>query len=348
MWIFIILAFLLLLFSAGFYVYAMAKNYYKASNYTSDEDAMKDFEVVEDIDEVELEDAQGEVLSPEQELEMEENHMEIMEATPVETSDDVYNVLLIGVDRRDKSWAGNSDSMILLSLSEQKKQISMISLMRDTYVNIPGVGMRKLNAAHANGAGPLLLKTVEENFKIDVDRYVSVDFNALITIIDELGGIELTMSEAEVEVANHYIGEMCKMQNWNPDDYTISGGGTRIYKGVQAVAYARIRYVGNSDYQRTERQRTVLTRMIEKMKSMSVTQLFDFAEDVMPLVTHNIPEDEIWDLLGKAPSLLQYNLVKDRIPYDGMYSIIYVKKQDMLVPDWEKTIQRLKATLYNS
>ena len=104
--------------------------------------------------------------------------------------------------------------MILMSLNYEKKQISMISLMRDTYVNIPGIGMRKLNAAHANGAGPLLLETVTQNYKVQVDRYVSVDFNSMIDIIDKLGGVELTLSDDEVRVANNYITEMCNLRSW--------------------------------------------------------------------------------------------------------------------------------------
>ncbi len=337
---------LLLLVATGSAIYMVARNYYNKSNYTPDDEAMNGYEPNEEIDEIDPNDSQGEVLTPEEEEALNKEQEEVLETTPVEEDDDVYNVLLIGVDRRNKGWAGNSDSMILMSLNHDKKQISMISLMRDTYVNIPGIGMRKLNAAHANGAGPLLLKTVEENFKIDVDRYVTVDFSSMITIIDKLGGIELTMSNAEAKVANNYIIEMCEMKNLDPEKYKLSKGGTRKYNGIQAVAYARIRYVGHSDYQRTERQRTVLTKMLEKMKSMGITELFGFAEDVLPLVTHNIPEKEIWELLGKAPALLEYQLVKDRIPYDGLYRIIYVKKQDMLVPDWEKTIEKLKATLY--
>ena len=187
--------------------------------------------------------------------------------------------------------------MILMSLNYEKKQISMISLMRDTYVNIPGIGMRKLNAAHANGAGPLLLETVTQNYKVQVDRYVSVDFNSMIDIIDKLGGVELTLSDDEVRVANNYITEMCNLRKLDPNSYYFIKGGTKTCSGIQAVAYARIRYVGNADYQRTERQRTVLTKMMEKIKDMSLPELYSFAEDVLPLVTHNIPEDEMWSLL---------------------------------------------------
>ena len=155
-------------------VYGVTHGFYRSSNYTSDEDAMKDFtNVGEDTtaeDEVNPEDATGEVLSDEEQQELDAKLAEFADSEPVTNDGNVYNVLLVGVDRRDKSWAGNSDSMILMSLNYEKKQISMISLMRDTYVNIPGIGMRKLNAAHANGAGPLLLETVTQNYKVQVDR----------------------------------------------------------------------------------------------------------------------------------------------------------------------------------
>lgn len=339
-----------LILSAVGAVYGVTHGFYRSSNYTSDKDAMKDFtNVGEDTtaeDEVNPEDATGEVLSDEEQQELDAKLAEFVDSEPVTNDGNVYNVLLVGVDRRDKSWAGNSDSMILMSLNYEKKQISMISLMRDTYVNIPGIGMRKLNAAHANGAGPLLLETVTQNYKVQVDRYVSVDFNSMIDIIDKLGGVELTLSDDEVRVANNYITEMCNLRKLDPNSYYFIKGGTKTCSGIQAVAYARIRYVGNADYQRTERQRTVLTKMMEKIKDMSLPELYSFAEDVLPLVTHNIPEDEMWSLLAKSPSLLQYKLVKDRIPYDNMYKVIYVKKQDMLVPDWEQTIAKLKETLY--
>lgn len=343
----IVAVILILLIAAGVAVYALTHGFYKSSNYTSDEDAMNNFVAgEEEVDEIAPEEAQGEVLTEEQQAELEQKMAEFSEAEPITNDGDVYNVLLIGVDRRDTTWAGNSDTMILMSLNYKKEQISMISLMRDTYVDIPGIGMRKLNAAHANGAGPLLLETVTQNYKIQVDRYVSVDFNSMIDIIDKVGGIELTLSTDEVRVANNYIKEMCNLRGLEPTNYFFVQEGTKTCSGIQAVAYARIRYVGNADYERTERQRTVLTQVMEKLKDMSLTELYSFAETVLPLVTHNIPEDEMWSLLAKSPSLFQYELVKDRIPYDGMYKVIYVNKQDMLVPDWESTIAKLKETLY--
>lgn len=338
---------LVVILGAAAAVYGITHNLYSSSNYTADSDAMKNYSNSgEEVDEISPEESQGEIITDEEQQQLEAQMKEFAEAEPVTNDGDVYNVLLVGVDRRDTSWAGNSDTMILMSLNYEKKQISMISLMRDTYVDIPGIGMRKLNAAHANGAGPLLLETVTQNYKIQVDRYVSVDFNSLIDIIDKVGGVELTLSSEEVRVANNYIKEMCGLRDLDPTSYFFIQEGTKNCSGIQAVAYARIRYVGNADYERTERQRTVLTKIMEKLKEMGITQLYGFVQEVLPLVTHNIPESEMWNLLSKAPELFQYTLVKDRIPYDDMYRVIYVNRQDMLVPDWEETIAKLKETLY--
>lgn len=336
-----------LLAALGIVGYAIGRNLYKATNYTSDEDAMNNLIAgSEDEEELSEEEATGEKLTEEEEAELEAQRQAFINSEEIAQSDDVYNVLLVGVDRRDRSWAGNSDSMILLSVNSSKKQISMISLMRDTYVDIPGIGMRKLNAAHANGAGPLLIETVTENYRVQVDRYASVDFLSMIEIVDAVGGVELDMSDEEVRVANGYIRDMCNINNLDYEKNMIKSSGTHEYTGMQAVGFARIRYVGNADYERTARQREVLTQIMEKIKDMSMTEIYKFVEEVLPLVTHNIPEDEMWDMVKQAPALLTYDLVQDRIPYDGMYKVIYVKKQDMLVPDWEDTIRKLKDTLY--
>ena len=168
----------------------------------------------------------------------------------------------------------------------------------------------------------------------------------MIEIVDALGGVDLEMTDAEVNVANGYMLDMCNTLGMNGYDYILPGGGVYHCNGVQAVAYARNRYVGNSDYARTERQRYVISQMIAEVKRMDVAQLTQFVRDVLPLVTHNVEEGEIWDMVTKAPEILQYDFVQDRIPYDNMYDVIYVNGQDMLVPDWGSTIEKLHETIY--
>ena len=334
--------------AGGVLIYTIGHELISSTNFVADED-VKTVQVEELPEEaketVSAEEKKGRVLD---ESELNEIHQQMNQLSDVDTveDEDVYNLLLVGVDRRDKTWNGNSDSMMLVSINHTAKRVSVVSLMRDTYVNIPEHGYNKLNAAYALGGGPLLTETITDTYKVDVSRYAAVDFENMIQIIDALGGIDLEMTDAEVEVANGYMLDMCNTLGLNGYDYVLPGGGVYHCNGVQAVAYARNRYVGNSDYARTERQRYVISQIIEEVKRMDVAQLTQFVKDVLPLVTHNVEETEIWDLVTKAPEILQYKFVQDRIPYDNMYDVIYVDSQDMLVPQWETTIEKLHNTIY--
>lgn len=327
-------------------VYFIGHRYYTKTNFMTDEEAAEQIEKQkaeqQAVEEGEQE-AEEEVIDPEL-LEAQENMARYASTEPVTTDGNVYNVLLVGLDTTKENWVGNSDSMILISVNYEQHKISMISLMRDLHVHIPGVGYRKLNAAYPNGGGPLLTQTVEENFKIDVDRYVTVNFGNMIDIIDEVGTIEITFTPKEAENANKSIKQQCRILGLKAKKYLIPGEGTYQCNGMQAVAYARIRKVGNSDYQRTERQREVLMKLLENVKAMSLEDLDRLATRLLPLLTHNIPESEFWGLLAKAPTLLSYNIIQDRIPYDGMFH----GYNGNLVPDSESTVRRLKETLYGA
>ena len=311
----VILAVLLL--TAGL-VYFVGHRYYAKTNYVSDEEAARQIEEKKKqreaaMEQEEKKEEEAEPIDPEL-LEAQRNMEKYASTEPITTDGNVYNVLLVGLDTTKDNWVGNSDSMILVSVNYRLHKISMISLMRDLHVNIPGVGYRKLNAAYPNGGGPLLTQTVEENFKIDVDRYVTVDFGSMIDIIDEIGTIEITFTQKEAENANKSIKQQCRILGKKSKKYLIPGEGTYECNGMQAVAYARIRKVGNSDYQRTERQREVLMKLLEKVKAMSLEDIDRLATRLLPMLTHNIPESEFWGLLAKAPTLLSYNIVQDRIP----------------------------------
>lgn len=333
----------------GGVIYYVGQNLISLSNYVADKD-VKTVDKVEELpaeakETVSSDEKQGKVLD-ESELNSIHEQMKQVNNTQTVENDNVYNLLLVGVDRRDKSWNGNSDSMMLVSINFDAKRVSVVSLMRDTYVDIPGYGYNKLNAAYALGGGPLLTQTITDTYKVDVSRYAAVDFENMIEIVDALGGVDLEMTDAEVNVANGYMLDMCNTLGLNGYDYILPGGGVYHCNGVQAVAYARNRYVGNSDYARTERQRYVISQMIAEIKRMNVAQLTQFVTDVLPLVTHNVETSEIWDMVTKAPEILQYSFVQDRIPYDNMYDVIYVDNQDMLVPQWETTIEKLHNTIY--
>lgn len=329
-------------------LYFIGHRYYSSTNYVSDEDVRKMIEEQKASQETEEEETEEEEVT-EEDVEIDAELMVIQKnmeryasEEPITTDGNVYNVLLVGVDTTKDNYIGNSDSMILISVNYNLHKISMISLMRDTHVHIPGVGYRKLNAAYPNGGGPLLIETVEENYKIDIDRYVTVDFGNMISIIDEIGTIEITFTEKEAENANKSIKQQCRILGLKYKDYKLPGEGTYQCNGMQAVAYARIRKVGNADYQRTARQREVLMKLLERIKAMDLEEIDKLATRLLPMLTHNVPESEFWGLLAKVPTLLNYNIIQDRIPYDGMY----YSMNGNLVPEWESTVAKLKETLY--
>ncbi len=335
--------------SAG--IYYFGHSLIGKMNYKADEDVQQYETLPEEALAAETEaERSGVVLN---ESELSSLHASMNQAQTDQGSDvimdqSVYNIVLAGVDRDDKTWNGNADSVMLVSLNNDKKRASVISLMRDTYVEIPGHDYNKLNASYAYGGGPLLCDTIEENFRIPVERYAAVDFENLVDIVDALGGVELEWTANEIEVANGYIKDMCeRVLDIAYEDHAIMDEpGLLLSDGVQAVAYARNRFVGNSDYTRTQRQRYVIQQMIEKIKTLSSTQLLSFVQEVLPLVTHNLPEDEIWSLVWDAPAILKYDIVMDRVPYDGQYDEIEVDGQGMLVPHWDTTIMQMHQTIY--
>lgn len=315
----------LLLITAG--AYLLLHHYHSRSNYQSDDEVTLAGSLPEDSGDIEGIDR----ISPE-----ELNQFEFP------NGDYVYNILLIGSDKRDDSWYGNSDAMILASVNKKTNTIYLTSFMRDLYAEIPGVGAGKLNSAYAVGGGPLLVQTIEENYRIRIDNYASVDFEGMIDIIDMVGGITIDIRPEEAEGAKIHINDMCYRRGDNPEDYYIKESGNVHLNGTQAVAYARIRYVGNSDYERTERQRKVLQQIFMQVKELNLLELNDFANNALPYITHNITEGELISLLASLPSVVTYGIDLDRIPYDGSYSV----SGEMLVPDFPATIQRLQERIY--
>ena len=339
--------------TAGVLIYLFGHNLFGLTNYVSNSQEWRIIAEEDLPDEaketVGQEDRRGSVVG-ESELDSIHQRMNAVDTKlGTVSTESVYNIMLVGVDRRDDSWYGNSDSMMLVSINFKDERVSVISLMRDTYVNIPEVGYNKLNNSYARGGGKLLCTTVTENFNVDVSRYVAVDFESMVEIIDAMGGIELEMTADEIAVANGYMVEMCDRMGLNSDRYIFPlKDDIYVCNGIQAVAYARNRYVGNSDYSRTERQRYVISKMMYRLKQMNVGELMGFVRKVLPLVTHNINERDIWNLIPKAATFWKYTFVQDRVPYDGLYNIINVDSQDMLVPDWEKTIEMMHETIYGS
>lgn len=249
-----------------------------------------------------------------------------------EPDPDVRNILLIGTDSREGE-TGRADTMILMSFSKHNKSVTMTSLLRDSYVSIPNYGTNKLNAAFAYGGATLLMDTITNNYGIPVDDYVCVNFKAFVHIADALGGLKVEISDREAEAINVILqSEVNAIMGDDPMSDFLPSGGTFLLNGKQALAYARIRYVGNADFERTERQRTVLDLILEKLKHPNPAAIPKILVKAMPELKTNMTTSELYLLSLQLPvELITYDMQKLRLPADGTFS-------DQTAPDGQMVL----------
>ena len=253
-----------------------------------------------------------------------------------------WNILLIGSDRRSATWNGNSDTMILVTINHDVHKIFMVSFMRDLYADIPGYGVQKLNNAYAAGGSDLLRQTLESNFGVTVDNYLAADFVQVEEVLDLFGGVDVDVTDAEASVANDYISVLCMEQNLNAWDYYITGRGMCHLNGVQALGYMRNRFVGNNDYERTQRQREVLQSVMNNLKNNEIGDLVKKAKDTLDIVEDDLSAIDMIRLTAELGAARNYELITDRIPYDDLY----YNQGEMLVPQQPATNERLLSAIY--
>ena len=251
-------------------------------------------------------------------------------------NDNVFNVMVLGVDRRGNEKNTRSDTMILISLDKNNKKIKMTSFMRDMWVTIPGKGEAKLNAACFYGGPELALNTIEYNFNIKIDKYVLVDFNMFTKAIDTLGGLDLPLTKKEAAEIARYSKNKVKLEP----------GDSVHMDGEAALLFARIRKQ-DSDFQRTSRQRMVINAVMEKAKKESLTKLLKLATDNLKDVETDLTAGDL-TILAKnaATSYIRFEVEEARIPADGMYKSQRVKGQAAIVPDLAKNKTYLKDFIY--
>ena len=269
-------------------------------------------------------------------------------------SADVTNILLIGSDTRSPDEFGRTDSMILLSVNSSKKTVTMTSFMRDMYVEITGYDHNgekidtwdKLNSAYVYGGAELLMDTIEHNFDIAVDDYVYVDFFAFIDIVDSIGGIEVDVSDEEAAGMEDPQREQNKYLEQDSDTDLLTHGGKLNLNGNQALAYARLRYVGNADFERTERQREVIGKIIDKVKGSNPLVMNRFAKTTLSKLSTNMSRADMMLTAYKAVFSLNYTVRSLRIPEEGVYSFGWHGDQSTLDVDLDACRTLLRQELY--
>lgn len=251
----------------------------------------------------------------------------------MEFDKNITNILLIGTDGRTVQERGRSDSMILLTINRNTKQIVMTSIMRDIYLKIPGLSNKnRINAAYSSGGVNMLLNTIEENFKIKIDKYVRINFTGFEKVVDQLGGLDIKLSQAEI----NFIGNGLKAKP-----------GIVHLNGAQTLRFCRCRYVSRdgygSDFARTYRQREVMTLIAQKCKGSSFSTLNDMLNDFLPQVVTNLTKSELLDLITDFNTFMnEYEIKSYQIPAKGTWNYATIRKMSVLTINFSKNTEMLE------
>lgn len=215
------------------------------------------------------------------------------------------NIAIFGVDSRSSNLGkGNrSDCIIIASINEKTKEVKLASVYRDTYVQIQGHGLDKINHAYSYGEAPLALGTLNTNLDLNVKEFVTVNFDAVAEAVDELGGVQINVEQNEIEYLNMYQTETAKVTGKEIKQVTKSG--LQTLNGVQAVSYGRIRYTAGGDYKRTERMRDVIEAMLKKLQTKSIGEINTLLDNILPKIYTNISTGSI---ISEIPSITKYKI----------------------------------------
>lgn len=259
-------------------------------------------------------------------------------------NDNIINILLIGRDLGHGSkYYSRADSVIVVSINKLNNDIKLVSLSRATYVSIPGHGNARLNAAHAYGGSKLLIDTIEQNYKIRIDHYVSIDFNGFIKAVDALGGVDIALTESEVKALSPILKQ---------NGTVVEGAGTYHLNGNEALEYARLREI-DSDRARTERQRTILMSIFSKFKKMYSTENYStllskstkFLDQVLPLVSTDFTKSEIISKATTYAGYLNWPVTEAIIPRDKT-PLTKINGVEVLIVNWAKVKNDIHEVLY--
>ncbi len=254
------------------------------------------------------------------------------------------NVALFGLDTRenDEEMGSRSDTIIIASLNRETKVVKMVSVYRDTLLQMDDKTYNKANAAYAFGQESEAVAMLNRNLDMDIMHYVTVDFSALVDVIDALDGIDIEVTEEEIPYLNNYAVEI--IENTGVDTWGITEPGYQHLTGVQATAYARIRYGGGDDYRRTERQREVLTKIAEKAQAANLGTLNTIIDRVFPKIRTNFTLPEI---LAYAKDVKKYQIGESKGFPENVDTMDYGDAGNVVVPlNLESNVKKLHEFLF--
>lgn len=218
------------------------------------------------------------------------------------------NIALFGLDNRSNGNfdAGNSDVIMIASINNDTKEVKLVSVYRDTFLNVNGDGtfnFRKANYAYNKGGAEEAVRMLNRNLDLDITDYVVVDFQAVTEAIDLLGGVEVEIDEKEAKWMDFYINETAQVTEH--EAHSITQPGVYNLDGVQATSYCRIRYTTGNDFKRAQRQREVISKMVEKAKKADLLTINKIIDSVLDDISTNFTAGE---LVSLATQMMNYEL----------------------------------------
>ena len=277
---------------------------------------------------------------------VEESVNDLTEET-LETMEEYTNIALFGLDTRQAGSLGKgnrSDTIMIASINNQTKDVKIVSIYRDSYLNLANDKYRKCNEAYSIGGPEQAVAMLNMNLDLKIDHYMSVDFLAVSEVVDLLGGIEIDVDEYEIEHLNNYTVETSKVTGKKTNK--LKSTGLQTLDGVQATSYCRIRYTAGDDFKRTERQREVLETIAKKAKTMSVSQLDAIIKAVFPMCATNMTVDQ---LLAIAADGLSYNIKgTSGFPFDVTTDSVGSAGSCVIPVDLEKNVAQLHNYLFEA
>lgn len=259
------------------------------------------------------------------------------------------NIALVGIDARSTNDFdySNSDTMIICSINNDNGEVKLVSVYRDTYLNINGdnYDFQKANAAYCNGSVKQFLSMINTNLDLSVTNYLAVDFKALAVLVDDVGGISVTMTKDEAVHVNDYCVETSKVTGM---EYTKlpEADGTYDLNGVQAVSYSRIRYTAGNDMKRTQRQRLVIEKIVEKARGQGINAVNSVINDVFPLCKTNLSNAMIIKMA--AQMIGYYSIVNSTgFPFEYLSDSPYVNSEYLVPVTLATNVTELHQFLFN-
>ena len=217
------------------------------------------------------------------------------------------NIALFGLDSRegDLGKGNRSDTIMIASLNNQTKEVKLVSIYRDTLLELDDGSYNKANSAYSFGGPEGAISMINRNLDMNIEKYVAVNFNALVDVIDALGGLDITMTAEEVVHMNNYCVETSEVTGVDYTRIEPEVAGTYHLNGVQAVSYSRIRYTAGGDFERASRQRLVLNLIAEKAQTMTLSQINKIIDSVFPQISTNFT---LTEMLTYAKDFQKYKM----------------------------------------